>query len=195
MTDLLLILVSAALINNVVLQWPLAVDPLLQATRAPGTERRKLHALGIATTWLMLVATLLNYSLYHLLLLPLDLGALQLLVFLPLSVALIGPSLKLLARWLPGLPFDGLWPLLLANAGILGLALTSTQNDHGAGYAALLGLGTGLGFWLVLGLFNDLRQRTYHEEVPLPFRGLPIELISAGLIALAFLGFNGLVKP
>ncbi|NWA01530.1 Rnf-Nqr domain containing protein [Pseudomonas gingeri] len=195
MTDLFLTLVSAALINNLVLQWPLGVDPLLQATRTPEVERRKLHALGIATTWLMLVATLLNYSLYHLLLLPLDLGVLQLFIFLPLSVALISPSLKLLARGLPSLPFAALWPLLLVNAGILGLALTSTQNDHGPGHAAMLSLGTGLGFWLVLGLFNDLRQRTYHEEVPLPFRGLPIELISAGLIALAFLGFNGLLKP
>ncbi|AMB85570.1 NADH:quinone oxidoreductase [Pseudomonas agarici] len=195
MTDLFLTFVSAALINNIVLQWPLGVDPLLQATRTPGIERHKLHALGIATTWLMLVATLLNYSVYQLLLLPLDLSALQLLVFLPLSVALIHPSLKLLARWLPGLPFEGLWPLLLVNGGILGLALISTQNDRGVSHAALLSLGTGLGFWLVLGLFSDLRQRIHHEEVPLPFRGLVIELISAGLIALAFLGFNGLVKP
>ncbi|KPA93208.1 electron transport complex protein RnfA [Pseudomonas asplenii] len=191
MTDLLLTLVSAALINNVVLHWPLGVDPLLQDTRG---ERRRLHALGIATTWVMLVATLLNHGLYHLVLLPLQLGALQVLVFLPVSFALIGPSLKLLARWLPGLPFERLWPLLLTNAGILGVALIATQDDHGPGQAALSSLGGGLGFWLVLVLFHDLRRRTYHEEVPLPFRGLPIELISAGLMALAFLGFNGLFK-
>lgn len=192
MTDLLLTLVSAALINNVVLHWPLGVDPLLLGTQL---DRRRLHALGIATTWLMLVATVLNDSLYHWLLRPLQMDALQLLVFLPVCLALIGPSLKLLARWLPGLPFDGLWPLLLSNAGMLGLALFATQEDRGPVHAAMLGLGSGLGFWLVLILFNDLRQRTGHEDVPLPFRGLPIELISAGLMALAFLGFNGLLKP
>ncbi|SEI06658.1 Rnf-Nqr domain containing protein [Pseudomonas asplenii] len=192
MTDLLPTLVSAALINNVVLHWPLGVDPLLQSAQV---ERRRLHAVGIATTWVMLVATLLNYGLYHLLLLPLQLTALQLLVLLPLCIALIGPSLKLLARCLPGLSFDRLWPLLVTNAGILGLALIATQDDRGPTHAALSSLGGGLGFWLVLVLFNDLRQRTYPEEVPLPFRGLPIELISAGLMALAFLGFNGLFKP
>ncbi|QXI27478.1 Rnf-Nqr domain containing protein [Pseudomonas vanderleydeniana] len=191
MTDLLLTLVSAALINNVVLHWPLGVDPLLQGTPV---ERRRLHALGIATSWVMLAATLLNYSLYQLVLRPLQLDILQLLVFLPVCVALIGPSLKLLARWLPSLPFERLWPLLLTNAGILGLTLIGTQHDRGVAHAVLLSLGGGLGFWLVLVLFNDLRQRTYHEEVPLPFRGLPIELISAGLMALAFLGFNGLFK-
>ncbi|WP_347901747.1 Rnf-Nqr domain containing protein [Pseudomonas purpurea] len=194
MTDILLTLISTALINNFLLQWPLGVDPMVQATREPATERRQVHALGIATTGLMLLSGVLGYAAYHWLLIPLGLASLHLLVFLPLSVLLIKPLLSVLAQALPPLPFSGLWPLLLGNAGVLGLSLLNLQNDKGFGDHAALSLGAGLGFWLVLSLFSDLRQRTLNNDVPLPFRGLPIDLISAGLIAVAFLSFSGLIK-
>ncbi|WP_299833128.1 Rnf-Nqr domain containing protein [Pseudomonas sp.] len=195
MTDFILTLISAALINNLVVQWPLSVDPLLKAPRQPEITRLQVHALGIATAWVMLCSSLLNLLLYRYLLMPRELGYLQLLVFLPVSVLLISPCLSILSRLLPGLPLQGLWPLLLANAGILGLTLLSTQADKGLFSSVALILGAGLGFWLVLSLFHDLRQRIQIQYVPLPFRGLPIELICAGLMGLAFLGFSGLVKP
>ncbi|MBD9608961.1 MULTISPECIES: Rnf-Nqr domain containing protein [Pseudomonas] len=188
MTELLLTLISAALINNLVLHWPLGVDPVL------GSERRQVHALGIATTCLMLIVGTLGHALYHWLLVPLGLTSLQLFVFLPLSVLLIGPLLKLLPRLFAKLSFEGLWPLLLGNAGVLGLTLLNAQDDKGLFHAIALSLGAGLGFWLVLSLFSDLRQRTLDNDVPLPFRGLPIELIGAGLITVVFLGFSGLIK-
>jgi electron transport complex protein RnfA len=188
MTELLLTLISAALINNLVLQWPLGVDPLL------GAEQRQVHALGMATASLMLIVGMLGYALYHWLLVPLELTALRLFVFLPLSVLLIAPLLMLLSRSFPKLSFEGLWPLLLGNAGVLGLTLLNVQDEKGFFHAAALSLGAGLGFWLVLILFSDLCQRTRDNDVPLPFRGLPIQLIGAGLIAVAFLGFSGLIK-
>ncbi|AZC52885.1 Rnf-Nqr domain containing protein [Pseudomonas chlororaphis] len=195
MTEIVLTLISAALINNFVLQWPLGVDPLLQASAEPQVARRRIHALGIATSCLMLLCSLLGYGFYQALLVPLGLTSLQLFVFLPLGVLLIAPLLKLLTRMLPGLPFDGLWPLLLGNAGVLGALLLAVQANRGIAYSLALGLGAGLGFWLVLSLFSDLRQRILNNDVPLPFRGLPIDLISAGLMAVAFLGFNGLLNP
>jgi electron transport complex protein RnfA len=188
MTALLLTLIGTALINNLVLHWPLGVDPLL------GSERRQVHALGIATACLMLIVGLPGYSIYHWLLVPLELTSLRLFVFLPLSVMLIHPLLKWLPRMFSTLPFEGLWPLLAGNAGVLGVALLSAQDDKGFLHATALSLGAGLGFWLVLSLFNDLRQRTLDNDVPLPFRGLPIDLIGAGVIAVAFLGFSGLIK-
>ncbi|VVM56063.1 MULTISPECIES: electron transport complex protein RnfA [Pseudomonas] len=188
MTELVLTLVSAALLNNFVLHWPLGVDPLLAG------NRRQVHALGSATLCMMLVVGVVGYVIWHGLLVPLHLEALRLFVFLPLSVLLIAPLLKLLARCLPNLPFDGLWPLLLGNAGVLGLALINAQNDQGLLHATALSLGAGLGFWLVLSLFCDLRERTADNDIPLPFRGLPIDLIGAGLIAVIFLGFSGLIK-
>jgi electron transport complex protein RnfA len=182
MTELLLTLISTALINNLVLHWPLGVDPLL------GNEHRQVHALGLATTCLMLIVGTLGYAAYRWLLVPLELTS------LPLSVLLIGPLLKVLSRSLPKFAFDGLWPLLLGNAGVLGLTLLNVQDDKGFFHATALSLGAGLGFWLVLILFSDLRQRTLENDIPLPFRGLPIDLIGAGLIAVAFLGFSGLIK-
>ncbi|KJZ43553.1 electron transport complex protein RnfA [Pseudomonas fluorescens] len=188
MTEIVLTLISTALINNLVLHWPLGVDPLL------GNEHRQVHALGLATMCLMLIVGTVGYSAYRWLLVPLELTSLRLFVFLPLSVLLIGPLLKLLSRTLPKLAFDGLWPLLLGNAGVLGLTLLNAQEDKGFFHAMALSLGAGLGFWLVLSLFSDLRQRTIENDIPLPFRGLPIDLIGAGLIAVAFLGFSGLIK-
>ncbi|MBK5536759.1 NADH:quinone oxidoreductase [Pseudomonas sp. TH05] len=194
MTDILLTLISAALINNLVLHWPLGVDPLLRSQRPAPATRRQVHALGLATTCLMLLCGVSGHVLYQALLVPLQLTSLKLLVFLPLCALLVSPLLKLLARALPQLPFDHLWPLLLGNAGVLGLLLLDAQGTQGVVHAAALGLGSGLGFWLVLSLFNDLRQRIFDNDVPLPFRGLPVDLISAGLMAVAFLGFNGLIK-
>ncbi|MCF4996019.1 NADH:quinone oxidoreductase [Pseudomonas syringae] len=188
MTDIVLTLISAALINNLVLHTPLGVDPLLAG------ERRQMHALGLATLCLMVIVGTLGYVVFHWLLVPLQLQALRLFVFLPLSVLLIAPLLRGLGRALPTLSFDGLWPLLLGNAGVLGLALTNAQNDQGLLHVLATSLGAGLGFWLVLILFNDLRARTNDNDIPLPFRGLPIQLIGAGLMAVAFLGFSGLIK-
>jgi len=72
--------------------------------------------------------------------------------------------------------------------------LLGIEDDKGLAHTAALSLGAGLGFWLVLSLFSDLRQRIADNDIPLPFRGLPVELISAGLMAVAFLGFNAMIK-
>ncbi|QIH10449.1 MULTISPECIES: Rnf-Nqr domain containing protein [unclassified Pseudomonas] len=192
MTHFLLALVSTALVNNFVLHWPLGADPLLQVQ---GSDRRRLHALGLATTVLMLVSCVLGLLLYRVLLAPWGLESLQMFVWLPLNVLLIKPLLHLLPRILPALPFDGLWPLLLGNAGVLGLLFIGSQGNLGLVSMGAMSLGAGLGFWLVLGLFHDLRQRVCNNDIPLPWQGLPLDLIGAGLLAVAFLGFNGLVKP
>ncbi|MGE8353329.1 MAG: Rnf-Nqr domain containing protein [Pseudomonas protegens] len=192
MTHFLLALVSTALINNFVLQWPLGVDPLLQAPA--DSTRQRVHALGLATTVLMLVSCVLGHVLYRGALLPLGLESLQLFLWLPLSVLLIKPVLQLLSRALPSVRFDGLWPLLLGNAGTLGLLLIATGENLGLATLSAMSLGAGLGFWLVLSLFSDLRQRISNNDIPLPWRGLPIDLISAGLLAVAFFGFSGLIK-
>jgi len=189
MTDMFLTLVSAALISNFVLQMPLAVDPVLALA-----SRQRLHALGIATTLLMVLSGVLGYLLDHYLLQPFALTTLRLFVFLPLTALLIHPVLSLLTRVRPALVTNGLWPLLLGNVGVLAVVVMGTQNDKGVVHMAALSLGAGLGFWLVLSLFSDLRQRIADNDIPLPFRGLPVELISVGLMAVAFFGFNAMFK-
>jgi electron transport complex protein RnfA len=191
MTELIFTLISAALVNTIVLQLPLGIDTLV---RTPvGDERLRRHALGIATTALMVICALIGNTLYRYLLQPWALDYLRLFVFLPLCVLLAAPLVKLLAARSP-LPFTGLEPLLMGNAAVLGVSLISAQAQRGLLHTFALSLGAGLGFWLVLCLFGDLRQRLDHNAVPWPFRGLPIELIGAGLMALAFLGFTGLIK-
>ncbi|MCV4344134.1 Rnf-Nqr domain containing protein [Pseudomonas capsici] len=191
MTDFIYTLLSAALINNFVLQQPLGADSL---TRTHALPRHRLHALGIATCCLMLASSLVCYLLLHYALKPLNPGYLKLLVVLPVIVSLLNPSLTVLKRLLPRLNFDGLRPLLLTNAAVAGVVLLGIEPDQGLVHLLALSLGAGLGFWLVLSLLDDLGQRIRSADIPQPFRGLPIQLIGVGLMGLAFLGFNGLLK-
>lgn len=176
MSQFFSLLIGAALVNNLLLSLPLAADALRSA---------RLQALGPASAVLIGLAAPLAWLLQ-----ALQLQALQLLVFLPLLGALAWLSL-LLARLRPNLAQQGLWPLLLGNGGALGVMLLS-QPLSGFTQALALGVGGGLGFWLALQLFADLLERVEQCDVPTPFRGVPIMLVSAGLMGLAFLGFNGL---
>ncbi len=190
MTELILALIGAALINNIVLQQTLAVDPLLRLD--DGADRARIHALGLATLVAMAVVSTSSQLLLHYGLRPLQLDYLRLFVFLPLCVLGAAPLLRGLQRCCKAWPFDGLAPLLTGNAALLGLCLQLGAEQRGIAFSLVAGLGSGLGFWLVLALFHDLRQRSQHDDVPLAFRGLPVELISAGIMAMAFLGFSGL---
>ncbi|MGH8380955.1 Rnf-Nqr domain containing protein [Pseudomonas sp.] len=190
MSEFILALISTALVNNLILHQGLAIDPALHPSA--GHDRRRLHALGLATLALLVLTTTLGQLLYRFVLQPLQLDYLRLFVLLPLCVLLIEPLLGLLSRVLPTLPFNGLMPLLLGNVALLGLSLQVTEGGYGALQTLAWSLGGGLGFWLALGLFADLRQRSDNKAIPRSFRGLPVELIGAGVMALAFLGFNGL---
>ena len=189
MTDMLFTVLSAALVSNLVLQMPLAIGSALATESRP-----QLHAMGLATTVVVVLSGIAGYLLDHYVLRPLELTALRLWVFLPLIALLISPVLSLLTRLRPNMHWHGLWLLLLGNAGVLGVVLLDTGDDQGLAHMTALSLGAGLGFWLVLSLFSDLRERIAENDIPLPFRGLPVELISAGLMALAFLGFNAMIK-
>ncbi len=181
MTDFIFALLGAALVNNLVLGLPLGADSL----RQPRSQ-----ALALAGGALIALATPLAWLIDQWLLTPLELGALRLFVLLPLLAPLAWLCLQGLARLRPQLPQDGLWPLLLANGAALGAMLIGSAES----FATVLGLGLGggLGFWLVLTLFDDLLQQVDQAQVPASFRGTPMLLICAGLMSLAFLGFNGM---
>jgi electron transport complex protein RnfA len=182
MTELLFALIGAALVNNLILTLPVAADSLRHA---------RLQALGPAGALLILLAAPLAWLL-QLLLQGLALSHLYLLLVVPLLAALAWLSLALLARLRPSLLQPaGLWPLLLGNGAGLGVMLISKPLETFP-LALVLGLGGGLGFWLVLQLFADLLERVEQCDVPASFKGTPMLLICAGLTGLAFLGFNGL---
>lgn len=181
MTEFLSALIGAALVNNLLLGLPVAAAALRNA---------RVQALGPDTALLILLAAPLAWLLQQLLQ-NLALPYLFLPIGLPLLAALAWLSLRVLARLRPTLDQSGLWPLLLGNGAGIG-ALLLSQPLPSFATALALGIGAGLGFWLALQLFADLLERIEECDVPAPFRGVPIMLISAGLMGLAFLGFNGL---
>ena len=179
MSNFLFALIGAALVSNLILGLPLAADALRHA---------RVQALGPAGGLLILFAAPAAWLVQQLLQAA-GLGYLYLLVYVPLLAALSWLSLSLLGRWRPAHAQPGLWPLLLGNG--LGAMLLGRSLE---GFAASLALGNGggLGFWLVLQLLSDLLERIEQCDVPVAFRGMPVLLIAAGLMGLAFLGFNGL---
>ncbi|AOE84172.1 Rnf-Nqr domain containing protein [Pseudomonas sp. TCU-HL1] len=181
MIEFLLTLLGAALVNNLILGMPLGADSLRQPRN---------RALAVAGGALVAVSTPLAWLLEQLVLAPLGLQTLRLFIFLPLVAPLAWLCLEGLTRLHPQLPRNGLWPLLLANGAALGAMLIGSADTFAS--ALGLGLGGGLGFWLVLTVFDDLLEQVDDALVPAAFRGTPMLLVCAGLMGLAFLGFNGM---
>ncbi|MGB5145738.1 MAG: Rnf-Nqr domain containing protein [Porticoccaceae bacterium] len=191
MQEVALVLLSTVLVNNVLLTQTLGVSALW------GMSSRLSAAAGLAaaTSALLLLSAGTNHILYHWLLMPLGIQYLALPVFV-LAIASIARGLVLGSRRLdPRLHrnLKALEPLLMANAAVLGLTLLNAADTASLALALLRALGTALGFALVLVLFAGLREQLTVAAVPLPFRGPAIAMISAGLMALAFMGFVGMV--
>jgi len=174
MNDYLLVLISASLVNH------LCLSPV-------PCSRLYLHVHGLACA-LCIALGVLGARL----LMPLLAGDLELFLLLPWLALLAWGVPWLLARWQPAWPVAQLPALLSGNAVVLGLILQQASAEY-TGFATLLqGLLAGGSFWLALVLFADLRQRCTHADIPGVLRGLPVELLAAGVMTLAFSGFNGL---
>ncbi|MGD9983430.1 MAG: electron transport complex protein RnfA [Porticoccaceae bacterium] len=206
MQEVALVLLSTVLVNNVLLAQTLGVSSLLgmsaQGMSAPGKsapERSsrldRVPGLAAATGLLLVASAAVNHLLYHWLLVPLDLGYLALPVFVLVIVLatqlMLTGSRRLDLRYHRNL--KTLQPLLMANAAILGVTLLNVADTSSLALAILRALGAGVGFSVVLVLFAGLREQLTAAAMPAPFRGPAIAMISAGLMALAFMGFVGMV--
>ncbi|QRY81865.1 electron transport complex subunit RsxA [Pseudomonas sp. PDNC002] len=194
MTELALILVSAILVNNFVLVQFLGICPFKGVSRKIETAL----ALALATTFVLTLASACSYILLHYVLRPLDLEFLRTISFIlvialvvQLTELLVKKTSPLLARVL------GIFlPLITTNCIVLGVALLNANKpEFGFLQSTFQGFGAGLGFSLVLVLFAALRERIAIADVPKPFKGAAIGMITAGLMSLAFMGFSGLLKP
>lgn len=190
MREFVLILISASLVNNLVLTQMLGVSPLLAVAHRLDTT---IMRLALGTAGALVAATFCNWLIDRWLLAPLGLDYLGTLVFVlvaaiigQLGLPLIDPNHQLLSR-----P-DAMATLLVTNTAILGVALQNAHSGHGFIATMLYGLGGGTGFALALILFAGLRERLDGADVPAPFRGAAIGMITAGLMSLAFMGFAGL---
>jgi electron transport complex protein RnfA len=190
MGDYLLLILATALVNNVVLVKFLGLCPFM------GVSSKLDSALGmsLATTFVLTLASVAGWLLEHLVLQPLGLGYLRILTFILVIASVVQFTEMAVRRISPALyQVLGIFlPLITTNCAVLGVALLNVQEGRGFMESLLFGIGSALGFALVMVLFAGLRERLALAQVPAAFAGQPIAFIVAGLLSLAFMGFAGL---
>ena len=189
-TSLLSIAVGAILVNNFILSQFLGICPFMGVSRKMDTAL----GMGAAVTFVMGVASAVTYAV-NLLLVKLGLGYMQTVAYILVIAALVQFIEMFLQKAMPALYSAlGIYlPLITTNCAVLGVALQNTQNGYNIIESVVYGITGGLGFTLAIFLFDSVRERLdSSSECPKCFEGFPLALISAGLIALAFMGFQGL---
>ena len=192
MSEYLLILVSTVLANNFVLVRFLGLCPFM------GVSNKLEGAIGmsVATLFVLTLSSMTSYLLSTYLLKPLGLEYLSTLTFI-LAIATVVQLTEMVMKKSSPLLYRilGIFlPLITTNCAVLGVALLNVQEQHNLLQSALYGFGAAAGFGLVLILFAAMRERINYADVPVHFKGAPIGLITAGLMALAFMGFTGLAR-
>jgi len=190
MTEYLVLLISTALVNNVVLVKFLGLCPFM------GVSKRLDSALGmgLATGFVIVLAAAVSWILEHWLLFPLGLGYLRIMAFI-LVIAAVVQFVELVVRKMaPDLyQMLGIYlPLITTNCAVLGLPLINVQEKHSFVTTVVYDFGSSVGFTLALVMFAGLRERLALARVPAAFNGPPIAFVLASLMALAFMGFSGL---
>ncbi|MGC9456963.1 MAG: electron transport complex subunit RsxA [Halothiobacillaceae bacterium] len=191
MTEYALILLSTVLVNNFVLVKFLGLCPFM------GVSKKVETAIGmsLATTFVLTLASVLSYLTNAYLLVPFGIEYLRTIMFIVVIAVVVNFTEMMVRKTSPLLHnVLGIYlPLITTNCAVLGVALLNVQTGHGFVESALFGFGAAVGFSLVLVLFSALRERLAAADVPPAFQGVPIALVTAGLMALAFMGFAGLV--
>lgn len=190
MTNLILIIITTALVNNVVLSQFLGICSFLGVSKKIDTSL----SMGAAVTLVITVAAAVTNLLYRFVLLPLDLDYLKTIVFILVIAALVQMVEMFLKKTSPAI-YQALGiflPLITTNCAVLGVSLTNIQDGYGFLEGVIAGIGTGLGYTVAIVLLASLRERIDESVIPEPFRGAPIVLLTASLMAIAFMGFSGL---
>jgi Na+-translocating ferredoxin:NAD+ oxidoreductase subunit A len=192
MNEYFLLLLGTALVNNVVLVKFLGLCSFM------GVSKKMDSALGMgmATTFVITLASAASWLLEHYLLQPLGITYLRILAFI-LVIAAVVQFTEMVVRKVSPVLYQilGIYlPLITTNCAVLGVALLNVQEKHAFVISLWYGFGSALGFTLVMLLFAGLRERLALAQVPAAFTGTPIGFITAGLLSLAFMGFAGLVK-
>ncbi|MDR1934167.1 MAG: electron transport complex subunit RsxA [Candidatus Accumulibacter sp.] len=192
MVHYLFIVIGAVLVNNVVLVRILGLCPFMGVSKKLETA----FGMGAATTFVLTLATGATYVIDHLLLAPFGLEYLRTLSFIVTIAAIVQLTEMIIQKSSPVLhQVLGIYlPLITTNCAVLGVPLLNVANGYNFLESLLFGAGNAIGFSLVLVLFAGIRERIEGADVPAPFRGVSIAMITAGLMSLAFMGFAGLDK-
>jgi electron transport complex protein RnfA len=182
--------VSAVFVENFVLVKFLGICPFLGVSKKTETA----VGMGMAVTFVMTIASVLTWCVDHFILQPLGLGYLQTIAFILVIAAIVQFVEMFLQKTVPVLYGAlGIYlPLITTNCAVLGVALLNVQNEFDLLYTVLYGFFAAVGFTLAIVLFSGVRERLELSDIPKPLQGFPIALITAGLIAMAFLGFSGM---
>ncbi len=189
---LILIFISAAVVNNFVLAYFLGICPFLGVSRRLDTAVN----MGLATTFVMTLTAIITWLINHHLLIRFDLPFLQYVTFIITIASLVQLVEMFIRKASPSLYRAlGIYlPLITTNCAILGLALFEALRDYSFVESIFFGLGAGAGFTLALVIMAGIREEIELAEVPEIFKGGPITLLIAGMLALAFMGFAGLLS-
>ena len=192
MVEYILLIISTALINNFVLVKFLGLCPFMGVSKKVETA----IGMGMATTFVLTVASLSAYLVETYLLVPLEAQFLRTLVFILVIAVIVQLTEMIVHKTSPMLDrLLGIYlPLITTNCAVLGVALLNVNLSNNLVESVLYGFGAAAGFSLVLVLFSALRESLAAADVPKAFQGASIALITAGLMSLAFMGFTGLVK-
>ncbi len=192
MAEYALILVSTILVNNIVLVKFLGLCPFMGVSRKLETAM----GMGLATTFVLTLSSVTSYLVNEYLLAPLGIEFLRTISFI-FVIAVVVQFTELVVHKTSPMLYQVLGiflPLITTNCAVLGVALLNVQQQNGFIESALYGFGAAIGFSVVLVVFAALRERIAAADVPIPFQGAAIGLITAGLMSMAFMGFSGLVK-
>ena len=191
MQSLILIMISAALVNNVVLSQFLGICPFLGVSKKINTAA----GMGAAVFFVMTLASFITSVLYKVLLSPFDLTYLNTIVFILVIAALVQFVEMVLKKMVESL-YQALGvylPLITTNCAVLGIAIINVQKEYSILTSVVNGFGTALGFTIAIVILAGIRERCEDNDIPESFKGTPIVLIISGLMAIAFCGFAGLI--
>ena len=189
-TKLLEITLSAILINNFIFSQFLGICPFMGVSKKMDTAA----GMGMAVIFVMGLAAAMSWVINEFLLMPLGLGYLQTLAYILVIASLVQFVEMFLKKGMPSLYSAlGIYlPLITTNCAVLGAVLINTQNNYNLIESIVYGVTGGIGFLIAIVLFASIREKLRFAEYPKSFEGFPIALVTAGLIALAFMGFSGL---
>lgn len=192
MTEYFLLLISTVLVNNFVLVKFLGLCPFMGVSSKVETAM----GMALATTFVLTLASVASYILNSYILQPLGLEYLRTIAFILVIAVVVQFTEMVVNKTSPKLyRLLGIFlPLITTNCAVLGVALLNVNAEHNFLQSVLYGFGAAVGFSVVLVLFASMRERLAAADVPAPFKGSAIAMITAGLMSLAFLGFAGLVK-
>ncbi|MCB2206582.1 electron transport complex subunit RsxA [bacterium] len=190
--ELILIFLSAAIVNNFVLAYFLGICPFIGVSNKLSSA----FPMGLATTFVMVLTAIVTWLIYHLILVPYDVVYLEYVSFI-LVIASLVQFVEMFIKKVSQPLYRALGiflPLITTNCAILGLALFIVLKDYSFVQAIFYGVGAGAGFTLAISVMAGIREELELANVPRAFQGAPITLIVAGLLALAFMGFAGMIS-